>query len=339
MRALAAVVLAVLLTLTMAATAGARPKPPSPPSDTQPPTTPTSLTATAVSQTSVTLTWGPSTDNNQVLFYGAWAPGLSVVYVNHPSTTATFTNLHPGTTYGFTVQAWDGRNWSWPTPVLNVTTNPDVAAPSAPTGLTVGTALWGTPVDGVTASKVLLTWTNATDDFGPIRYEVLVDGVVSPNVFDTLPAGLPAGPTSSMWVRQLDPGSSPTFTVRTVDGGGNVSAPSNAITATTDARSDSVAPTTPTLTRNDVGGTGACPEELWIRWTGSTDNLDPPAAIEYEVRINGVIYEVIPGGTQTVTYTDVFGPNTVTIVAVDVAGNAAAPSNAMTATTNFAGSC
>jgi hypothetical protein len=142
-----------------------------------------------------------------------------------------------------------------------------------------------------------------------------------------------------MWVRQLDPGSSPTFTVRAVDGGGNVSAPSNAITVTTDARSDNVAPTVPTLIRNDVGGTGACPEELWIRWTGSTDNLDPPAAIEYEVRINGVIYEVIPGGTQTVTYTDVFGPNTVTIVAVDVAGNAAAPSNAMTATTNFAGSC
>ena len=41
-------------------------------------------------------------------------------------------------------------------------------------------------------------------------------------------------------------------------------------------------------------------------------------------------------GTQTVTYTEVLGPNTITIVAVDQAGNASAPSNAMTVDTNWA---
>jgi hypothetical protein len=37
----------------------------------------------------------------------------------------------------------------------------------------------------------------------------------------------------------------------------------------------------------------------------------------YEVRVNGTIIDVIPGGTQTVSYTEVLGANTVTIVAVD----------------------
>jgi hypothetical protein len=71
---------------------------------------------------------------------------------------------------------------------------------------------------------------------------------------------------------------------------------------------------------------------LWITWTASTDNAP---GIEYEVRVNGTIIDVIPGGTQTVSYTEVLGANTVTIVAVDQAGNASAPSNPITVLTNW----
>ena len=67
---------------------------------------------------------------------------------------------------------------------------------------------------------------------------------------------------------------------------------------------------------------------------GSTDDVDG-IFVEYEFRINGLINEVLPGGTQTVAYTDVLGPNTVTIVAVDRAGNASAPGNAITEITNW----
>ena len=35
-----------------------------------------------------------------------------------------------------------------------------------------------------------------------------------------------------------------------------------------------MAPTTPTLLSVSVGGTGACPEELWTRWAGSVDDVD-----------------------------------------------------------------
>ena len=44
---------------------------------------------------------------------------------------------------------------------------------------------------------------------------------------------------------------------------------------------------------------------------------------------------MIPGGTDTITYTEVLGANIVTVVAVDQAGNASAPSNAEAVTTNW----
>ena len=111
-----------------------------------------------------------------------------------------------------------------------------------------------------------------------------------------------------------------------------MSGTSDAVSATTRASSDTVAPASPTLLSAFDGGTGSCPEELWIRWTASSDAA-PSSGLEYEVRVNGVINEVV-GGTQTVTYTEVVGANTVTIVAVDLAGNASAPSNAITAFVN-----
>ena len=136
-------------------------------------------------------------------------------------------------------------------------------------------------------------------------------------------------------MRQLTPGSTFQFSVRAHDRADNTSPLSNIVSATTAPNGDAVAPTSPTLTSANSGGTSSCPEELWLRWTGSTDNVEPATSIEYEVRVNGVINEVIPGGTQTITYTEVLGANEVTIVAVDRAGNASGASNAQTITTNW----
>ncbi|WP_083929472.1 fibronectin type III domain-containing protein [Catelliglobosispora koreensis] len=328
---------ATLLVLVSASQAVA--KPPVPPRDTQPPTIPGNLRTTNVTQTSVSLAWNTSTDNRQVVFYGVWAPGLSVIYVNHPGTTATYNNLHPGTTYAFRVQAWDGMNWSLPSNILNVTTQPDVVAPGAPANLALTDSLHGFPVDGVTASKVLITWVNSTDDFGPLRYEVLVNGVVNPNVDDTRPQGLPITSPHKVWVRQLDPATTYTIAVRAIDGGGNISALSNTVTVTTDASSDTAGPTTPVITRLHDGGTGACPEEIWLWWTPSTDSNTPQNSIEYEVRVNGVINEVFTGGFNAIAYTEVPGVNVVTLVAVDPAGNASAPSNSFTIVNSWTTSC
>ena len=337
LRTLAGAALAAGLVVASASPAMAgRPRPPT---DTQPPTTPTNLTVTAVTQTSISLSWTGSTDNVRVLNYAVWAPGTTAVWTTAPVTSATVTGLHPGTTYAWRVQAWDGMNWSWPSTIADGTTSPDVQAPTAPSGLALADDLWGVPVDNVTASKALVRWTNATDDFGPIRYEVLVNGVVSPNVYDTRPQGLPFGPSSKVWVRQLEPGTTYTIAVRTVDGGGNRSVLSNAITVTTDPSSDTAAPTSSTLLSAADGGNGACPEELWLRWTGAIDDVDPASAIEYEVRVNGTIIEVVPGGTVTVAYTEIPSLNNVSIVAVDRSGNAAAPSNVIPVQLNWTVTC
>lgn len=311
-----------------------------PPRDTTPPTTPANLHATEVTRTSVTVAWTASTDNVKVVSYTVWAPNGPLTTVADPQTTATLTGLRPGTAYQIRVRAFDAAYNGSADAVVDLTTQPDVSAPPAPTGLAVGTTVLGEPVDGITASKVLLRWTNVSDDLGRVSYEILVDGVVTANAFDTRPQGTPYGPASTVWVRQLDPSTTYQFRVRAVDASGNRSAPSDPLTVTTDPGSGDVSPpTAATLTSAVDGGTGSCPEELWLRWTGSTDNADPAAAIEYEVRVNGTIIEVVPGATQTITYTETTGTINVTIVAVDSAGNAAAPSNAIPVFINVGGSC
>jgi chitodextrinase len=326
---------ALPLAITGQASAGRPDRPPRPPVDSTPPTQPTNLHVTAVTDTSVTLSWKASTDNVGVTSYSLWGEGLDgVVSVAHPQTTATWTRLlRPGQTVTFHVTAFDGRyNASSPSAGATATTTADTTAPTTPSGL---------DVNQVTASKVLLTWNSGTDKFQPVRHEILVNGVPSDDVFSLVPAGtIPRPAVQSAWVRQLDPSTTYDFSVRAIDPSGNVSARSNTKGATTLPSSDAVAPTTPTLLSAFDGGSSFCPEELWLRWTASSDNAVSPTAIEYEVRVNGTINEVVPGATGTITYTEVLGANTVTIVAVDPAGNASAPSNAMTVFTNWApGGC
>jgi chitodextrinase len=330
--AVAALVALVAPIVIAAAPVAARPKPP--PVDRTAPTQPTGLRVTAVTQTSVTLSWEAATDNVGVRSYSLWGEGVSgVVSVAHPQTTATWSSLRPGQTVTFRVTAFDAQyNASPPSPAVTVTTVADTTPPTTPTGVTVS---------HVTASTVLLTWSSGTDAFGPVRHEVLVDGAPTSNAWSTVPAGtFPRPASQSAWVRQLEPSTGYRFSVRAIDPSGNTSAPSDAVGATTLPSTDAVAPTSPTLLSAASGGNGSCPEELWLRWTAASDDREPPSGIEYEVRVNGLINEVVPGGTQTITYTEVLGANTVTIVAVDRAGNASAPSNAQTVTTNWApGGC
>jgi hypothetical protein len=282
----------------------------------------------------VTLSWNASTDNVGVTSYSLWCDGLDgVVSVAHPQTTTTWTRLlRPGQTVTFHVTAFDARyNASLPSAGVTATTVADTTAPTTPSGL---------KVSSVTASKVFLTWNSGTDKFQPVRHEILVNGVPSADVFSTVPAGtIPASGRTGSVGAPARPSTAYEFKVRATDPSGNVSGVSNTAVATTTASTDTVAPTTPTLLSAFDGGSSFCPEELWLRWTASSDDASP-LEIEYEVRVNGTINEVVPGATGTITYTEVLGANTVTIVAVDQAGNASAPSNAMTVFTNWAlGGC
>jgi chitodextrinase len=328
-RIVAGVLVVVAVAVAVGAPASAKPRPPRPTPDSTPPSKPTNLHVTAITQTSVSLAWTASTDNVGVMTYSLWGEGLSgVVSSPHPQTSGTWTGLKPGQTVRFRVTAFDARyNASQPSDPVTVTTVPDTTAPSTPSGLTV---------EQVEPGKVLLSWNSGTDEFQPVRHEILVNGVPSPNAVSTFPAGLPKPAVQSAWVRQLEPSTSYEFSVRAVDPSGNVSGLSNTAAATTGASADTVAPTTPVLNSAFEMTSGSCPDELWFDFSASTDDM---SALDYELRINGVINEVIPGGgdRNTITYHDFRGPLTVTVVAVDLAGNASAPSNAITLSTQGSG--
>jgi len=83
---------------------GGSPSPP-PTADTTPPTPPSGLTVTGTTQTSVSLSWGASTDNVGVAGYGVYNGAAQTQQTT--STTATVSGLTCGTTYTLGVDAYD----------------------------------------------------------------------------------------------------------------------------------------------------------------------------------------------------------------------------------------
>jgi chitinase len=95
----------VLLLAAGAPAAAARPRPAP---DLTPPSAPTNLRVTAVTHTTVSVAWDPSTDNVAVTSYVVWYEGMNgVVAVTPPQTSAALTGLKPGTSYQINIRAWD----------------------------------------------------------------------------------------------------------------------------------------------------------------------------------------------------------------------------------------
>ena len=96
------------------------------PVDLTPPTVPGNLRTTSVSQTSISLAWTASTDDNGIKSYEVLRSGT--VVSTGTATSATINNLSPSTSYSFTVRAIDpSENVSNESAVLNVTTLGDLS--------------------------------------------------------------------------------------------------------------------------------------------------------------------------------------------------------------------
>ena len=274
--------------------------------DRKPPTRPTNLRATSLTAHKVTLAWNPSTDDSGTFTYRLFVSWGSTTTLPQTQTTYSL-GLVPNNTYSFYVYAVDGSgNVSQRSNTLTVTTPPDTTPPSSPV----------VSLAGVNPTEVSLQWTASTDDGLHIRYQVFVNG--SPSGVETL-NGLAAV------LHGLTPETTYEITIQASDFyGGNMAAPSNILTVTTPAVSatDTEPPSTPGCCwGGDVGGL-----ELNVSWAQSFDNQTPQASIAYEVYLNGVWQETT-SADRAVIYTTQFGDNTVTIIAVDDAGNRSSPSS------------
>jgi len=110
----------------------------------------------------------------------------------------------------------------------------------------------------ISAATARLTWTRATDAFA-VRYRVYADGAL----VSTTPGRL-------IKLRSLTPATTYTFTVVAVDSSGNTSAVSNAVTATTPAKTDLEPPSVPGVP--DIPYSDGCAAIL--DGALSTDNVD-----------------------------------------------------------------
>ena len=161
--------------------------------------------------------------------------------------TYTSTGLTPGTTYTYTLKAYDGAgNFSGLSNPLAVATNNDTQAPTAATGLRAASA---------TETSITLAWTAATDNVGIKGYDLYRDGTK---------VGTTPGLTYA--VGPLSPGKTYTFTLKAYDAAGNYSDLSSPLAASTLA--DTTPPQAPSgLTTSNVTETGAT-----LTWSPSTDN-------------------------------------------------------------------
>ena len=287
------------------------------PKDTEAPTAPTDVKATEVTQTTAKVTWSASTDNVGVVGYNVY---LNEAKVNETLITTTeydLTALTEETAYSVRVTAVDAaENESERSEAATFTTpkTQDTEAPSVPAGVTAS---------DVTQTGAKITWTASADNVGVAGYNVYL----GESKVNTLPVTV-----TGYDLTGLTANTEYTVTVSAVDAAGNESARSEAATFTTlaaEEEKDNEAPSVPAgVTASDVTQTGAK-----ITWTASADNVGVAGYNVYvdETKVN--TDKLVEGMELELTGLTPDTEYTVTVSAVDAAGNESGRSAAFTFTT------
>ena len=284
--------------------------------DRQPPTTPTNLRVTGMTAYSVSLAWNPSTDNSGSFTYTICCSTNSSETFPGPASSRVYTaGLEPGRSYSMRMFARDAAgNVSKYSNTVTFTLPRDTTTPAKPT----------VTVTDVGSSHISLAW-SSVDDSPKLWFSVWMNGS---------PVRTAVRETSGTF-GPLSPETSYTFTVQVMDFGGNRSPVSDPLTVTTEARdtSDTVPPSTPANFRDN--GMSFQDGETWLFWDASSDNVDPPSVIRYDVYVNGVFDHSLLGYTQTVVYGNAESENTFQVIAVDSAGNPSPPATLTTCAVVF----
>lgn len=168
------------------------------PRDTTPPSVAPVLSVSEVGSTYATLAWTAARDDGPYLFYEVWQDGVRL-FGSTTERTFTVRFLEPGTTYAFSVRAFDyGSNFSPFSNVVTLTTPPpnpeDTTPPTTPGNLTAWTF-------GDGSGETHLFWDQSTDDFDAqkhIRYDVYVNGVWSDVLFGSLQPSIVYGTVGAL---------------------------------------------------------------------------------------------------------------------------------------------
>ena len=296
--------------------------------DSTAPSVPTGLTVQTQAGTSVALGWTASTDAVGVAGYQVFRNGTKVgttsaTVIGNASvptpTLFTDTGLTPGTSYTYTVKAFDAAgNVSGASAAVTGTTAPlgsSTAAPGAPTGL-------ASPSQ--TTSSVALSWTAATAGSG---------GAVTG--YDVYRNGAKVGTSTSTSYTDsgLTASTQYSYSVDAFDAAGDTSAKSATLTVSTAAapcNGDCVPPSAPA----GLIASAETASTIGFSWTASTDNT---GVTGYKVLRDGT-----QAGTTTATsFTDTgltaAGQHSYTVQAVDAAGNVSAASGALSVATTATG--
>jgi endoglucanase len=239
--------------------------------DIRPPTAPTNLVVTNRTSSTISLAWSASTDDVGVTSYriheGTAQVGTST------TTTSTVTGLAAASTHTYTVVAVDAAgNVSPASAPVTATTDPaplDNEPPGNPSDLR-STAQ--------TDRTISLAWTAARDNVEVTGYRIF-EGATQ----------VGTSSTTTFTVDDLAPSSTHTYTVKAFDAAGNVSAPSNPVTATTSAagsgglkaqyRAADTAPgdnqIKPHLNLVNVGTSSVALSSITVRYWYTVDGLRP----------------------------------------------------------------
>ena len=253
------------------------------------PGSPTALTSPSQTGSAVDLSWtAPTSTGIGVAGYDIYRNGTLVGTTTATEqgtagtptpTLYTDTGLASGTTYTYTVAAFDaaGDTSAVSSAITATTVALSDVAPSTPTGLASSAQ---------TDSSISLTWTASTANSGGnvAGYDIYRNGTL-----------VGTSTSTSYTDTALSASTSYTYTVAAYDSVGDTSAQSTAITASTSASTctDCTPPSTPAgLTANQETSTG-----IKISWTASTSS---DGVAGYDIYRNGTLV-----GTSTSTsYTD-----------------------------------
>ncbi|SDQ05597.1 fibronectin type III domain-containing protein [Quadrisphaera sp. DSM 44207] len=267
------------------------------------PPVPTGLAA-ARGDARVHLTWTPATDADTARVR-VLQDGVRVAELAGTAGSHTATGLVNDREHAFALVAVDAAgNASTASPAVRATPT-DLTAPAAPAEVSAQAG----------DARAVVRW-RAVPDLDVVRYSVLrEDGAVA--------AGVDA-PATSATVTGLTNGSTYRLRVVAVDGHGNTSAASAAVEVTP-------VDTTPPGTPTGVGAAATAGDRsLTVTWTAVTD----PDLVGYRVLLDGAVAAQVGAGTTSTALTGLENGReyAVTVVALDGAGNASAPSAPVRAT-------